>query len=69
MKIYDFITPELEKLKELCNFSEDELSYFNLKAKRKSNTAISLDMNVSEAQVTKLAKRVNLKVKRASTFL
>ncbi len=69
MKIYDFITPELEKLKELCNFSEDELSYFNLKAKRKSNISIALDMHVSEAQVTKLAKRVNLKVKRASTFL
>lgn len=61
---YDFTTPELIQLRELCNFSEDELEYFNLRAKHKSNTFISIEMNVSEAQVSKLARRVKDKIKR-----
>lgn len=30
MQIYDFTVPELEHLRELCNFSDSELEYFNL---------------------------------------
>lgn len=63
-QIYDFTTPELEQLKDLCNFDEQELEYFNIKAKHKSNVAIAMQMNVSEAQVSKLAKRVKSKIKR-----
>lgn len=64
MQIYDFTVPELNVFRELCNFSEDELEYFNLRAKRKSNVQISIAMNVSESQVSKLAKRVKNKIKR-----
>lgn len=64
MKIRDFTVPELNKFRELCNFTEDELTYFNLRAKDKSNIQISMEMNVSEAQVSKLAKRVKSKMKR-----
>lgn len=64
MKIRDFTVPELDKLRELCNFTSDELRFFNLRAKDKSNVEISLDMNVSLAQVSKLAKRVKNKVIR-----
>ena len=63
-QLYDFTVPELDKLRELCNFSDDELTYFNLRAKHKSNTFISMEMNVSEAQVSKLARRVKNKVIR-----
>ena len=28
MQIYDFTAPELTQLRELCNFSDDELEYF-----------------------------------------
>lgn len=69
MQIYDFIEPELEELRNLCNFSEDELTYFNLRAKHKSNVQIALYLNVSEAQVSKLAKRVKDKIKRAVTYM
>lgn len=65
MQIYDFIEPELEELRNLCNFSDAELQYFNLRAKHKSNIEISFTMNVSEAQVSKLARRVKDKIKRA----
>lgn len=65
MQIYDFIEPELEYLRKICNFSDAEMQYFNLRAKHKSNIQISLEMHVSEAQVSKLAKRVKDKIKRA----
>ena len=66
---YDFTVPELNKLRELCNFSDDELQYFNIRARHKSNTYISMEMNVSEAQVSKLAKRVRNKIIRVIPLL
>ena len=62
MQIYDFVEWELQKLRDECNFSDAEMQYFNLRAKHKSNVEISLSMNVSEAQVSKLAKRVKNKI-------
>lgn len=64
MQIYDFTVPELDKLRELCNFSPQELEYFNLRARHKSNVEISMTMHVSEAQVSKLARKVKDKIKR-----
>lgn len=64
MQIYDFTVPELNKFRELCNFSDAELEYFNLRARHKSNVEISLTMNVSEAQVSKLARKVKDKILR-----
>ena len=64
MKIRDFTVPELNRFRELCNFTEDELVYFNLRARDKSNVQIAIEMNVSEPQVSKLAKRVKDKMKR-----
>ncbi len=64
MKLRDFTVPELDKFKALCNFTSDELEYFELRAKDYSNVAIALQMNVSESQVSKLAKRVKSKIIR-----
>ena len=64
MKIRDFTVPELNRFRELCNFTDSELEYFNLRAKDKSNVEIALLMNISEAQVSKLAKRVKSKMNR-----
>lgn len=64
MKIRDFTVPELNRFRELCNFTDDELAYFNLRARDKSNIQIAIEMNISEAQVSKLAKRVKDKMKR-----
>lgn len=69
MQIYDFTVPELDKFRELCNFSDDELQYFNLRAKHKSNVSISMEMHVSEAQVSKLAKRVKSKIIRVLPYV
>lgn len=64
MQIRDFTVPELETFRKLCNFTESEMEYFNLKAKDYSNVRIANEMNVSEAQVSKLAKRVKSKMLR-----
>lgn len=69
VQIYDFTVPELDRFRELCNFSDDELEYFNLRAKHKSNVFISMEMNISEAQVSKLARRVKKKIMRIIPFL
>ena len=62
MLIRDFTFPELNKFRELCNFTPYERLYFELKAQDKSNVEISMEMNVSTAQVSKLAKRVRTKI-------
>jgi transcriptional regulator len=64
MKICDFTKPELDKFRELCNFTDDEMCYFNLRAKDKSNVQIALEMNVSEAKVSVLARKVKSKILR-----
>lgn len=64
MKIRDFTVPELDRFRELCNFTDSELEFFNLRARDKSNVQISLEMNISEPQVSKLARRVKDKMKR-----
>lgn len=64
MKIYDFTKPELDNFRALCNFTPPELEYFNLRAKYLSNIQIALAMNVSESQVSKLARKVKNKILR-----
>lgn len=64
IKLYDFTKPELEYFIDNCNFSEDELRYFNLRAMYKSNIQIAIEMNVSESKVSKLARKVKSKILR-----
>lgn len=61
IKLCDFTVPELNKFRELCNFTEDEAEYFELKAKDKSNVQIAQLMNVSESKVSVLARKVRKK--------
>lgn len=64
MKIRDYTEIELDVFREYCNFTEDEMEYFNLRAKDIGNIKISLKMNISTSQVSKLAKRVHDKMSR-----
>ena len=64
MLIYDFVKSELEFFRAECNFSPEELEYFNLRAKHHSNTEIATIMNVSDGKVSVLAKKVKSKILR-----
>lgn len=56
--------PELEKLKENCNFSEEEEVIFNYLSKQKSIREISIKMNISEPTVNRRVKDLKIKVER-----
>lgn len=62
MQLYDFTVPELNTFRELCNFTPDELQYFELRSAYKSNVQIAMIMHVSEAKVSKLARKVKDKI-------
>ena len=64
IQLYEFTVPELDKFRELCNFTPDELQYFELRSRYKSNVEIALTMNISEAKVSKLARKVKDKMIR-----
>jgi len=64
MLLRDYTKPELDFLISMCNFTENELQYFMLKSKDKSIVQISFEMNISEQQVSKLARRVKNKINR-----
>lgn len=69
MQIYDYTVPELQRYRELCNFIDDEMEYFNLRSRGRSNIQIAIAMNVSEAQVSKVARRVRAKMDRVEKYL
>lgn len=62
LKICDFVKWELDMFRDQCNFTEEELTYFNLKAKNKSNVEVSMAMHISEPKVSILARKVRKKI-------
>ena len=64
MQLYEFTKPELDKFRELCNFTDEELDYFNLRSRKASNIEISLALNMSTSKVSLLARSVKSKMKR-----
>lgn len=62
LKICRFTEPELDVFRRLCNFTPDERKYFELRARDKSNVAISLEMNLSESRIYAIAKEVKRKI-------
>lgn len=64
LKLNNFTIPELEYFRKMCNFTELERKYFNLRSKDYSNVQIALALHISESTVSKLAKRVKSKICR-----
>lgn len=64
LHINDFTEPELQYFRDNCNFSDEELRCFNLRAKNNSIVQIALIMNCSEPKISKLIKRVKAKIKK-----
>lgn len=64
MRICDLTVPELNKYRDMCNFLDDELVYFNMKSRGKSNVQIAAELSVSEVQVSRIATKVRNKMIR-----
>lgn len=64
IKICDFTIPELNHIKELANFTSDELSVFELKSRNKSVIEISLELSMSERKISTLTSKIIKKIIR-----
>lgn len=67
MKMCDFVEWELNMYRQECNFTEEELAFFNLRSKNKSLIQIQLaleevNMPCSETKVNDLSKSVKRKI-------
>lgn len=64
LKICDFTVPELDNFRRLCNFTPDELEYFNLRARDYANYQIAMEMNLSPSKIDTLSRKVKSKMIR-----
>ena len=62
MKIYDFTVPELNYFREKCNFTSEELTLFEYRAKNIPLECIAEIMNISVSTAKRISKRVNIKI-------
>lgn len=62
MKISQFTKNELDLFRKECNFTELELSCFNLKAKNKTNYQLGMALNISDSTVSTTMKSVRTKI-------
>lgn len=64
MRIHEFTKPELDKFRNECNFTDEELECFNLKAKNRTNQSIAFNMNVSASKVSYLTRKIKTKISK-----
>lgn len=64
LRVHDFTVPELNRFRELCNFTDEEIEVFNLKSRNKSNVEICLSLNISERKASYLSTAVIKKIIR-----
>lgn len=54
--------PELEFLKDNCNFSDEEILLLNMAVRDFSDTQMADRLGVSNSTITKMKKRIKLKI-------
>lgn len=62
MQICDFVEWELQKFRDECNFTDEELEFFNYRAKNISIEKIAELMNISVGKANKLSRKVKNKI-------
>ena len=68
MSIEALTVPELDLYRRLCNFTTDEMKFFNLKADGISNERVANELHVATSTVSNISKRVKDKIKRVKYF-
>lgn len=69
MKVYDFTVPELNYFRTYCNFTNDELQLFELRAQNMPLEQCAEQMNVSVSTAKRLSRKVNNKIIRVCRYL
>lgn len=62
MKIADFVEWELEMYRNECNFTDEELEFFNLRSKNQSLVQIQIALHCGETKANDLSKSVKRKI-------
>lgn len=62
------IKPELEELKEICNFTDDEKEVFDKLAKGQSVQEIALKSAVARSTVSNRIKSIQTKIKKVKEW-
>ena len=62
MKICDFVKWELDMFRRECNFTDEEMEFFNYRAKNVPIEQIAELMNISKGKADVLSKKVKQKI-------
>lgn len=62
MDFTDFLESEYQKFYNECNFTDRQMEILMLRRKGKSITEISLNLNMSEATVSREIKKIKKKI-------
>ena len=60
--ISDFVEFELQYFRDYCNFTHEELKFFNYRAKDKTLEEIAELMDISISKANKLSRKVKTKM-------
>lgn len=62
LQICSFVEWELNKFRKECNFTDEELDFFNFRAKDIPIERIAEHMNISVGKANKLSRNVKTKI-------
>jgi hypothetical protein len=60
--ICDFVEPELNMFRDMCNFTDEEREFFEYRAKNESIEVIAEKMHISVGKANKLSRKVKDKI-------
>ncbi len=66
MKVSDFTKPELNYLRDNCNFVNDEVQVFELRSQGLTLEDIAETLNMSVTGIYKVSQKVNKKIQRVT---
>ena len=64
MIVSDFTVPELDRLREQCNFIGFECQVFDLRSKGNTLEEIAEILNMSVTHIGRISQKVNKKIKK-----
>lgn len=68
MKLSELTKPELEKIKENANFTDEELRIFKLLSQDKSITDIAVRMSASNRTINRKISKIKQKISKLEAF-
>lgn len=63
---HDLTEPEADRLRALCNFSDEERQVFDLRIRDKSVIEISMSLNLSVASTKRRLQSIRQKIQKVS---